>query len=60
MDGPIWIGVDIGGTKTAVVLSAQPPVVLQRVEFPTLPAQGPDRALGLIKQSVHQLLRTQE
>ncbi len=59
MDETIWIGVDIGGTKTAVLISAQPPVVLQRLEFPTLPAQGPDRAIDLIKQSVHQLLREQ-
>jgi glucokinase len=52
-----WIGVDIGGTKTAVVLSVRPPAVLARVEFPTLPEQGPERALELIKKTIHELIR---
>jgi glucokinase len=51
-----WIGVDIGGTKTAVVLSSDPPAMLARIEFPTLPDLGPDRAIELIKQSVHKLM----
>jgi glucokinase len=51
-----WIGVDIGGTKTAVVLSSQPPAMVERIEFPTLPAQGPERAIELIKQSIHKLI----
>jgi glucokinase len=51
-----WIGVDIGGTKTAVVLSSTPPAMLERIEFPTLPEQGPDRAIELIKQSIHKLI----
>jgi glucokinase len=53
-----WIGVDIGGTKTAVVLSSEPPAMLGRIEFPTLPALGPERAIGLIKQSIHQLIHS--
>jgi glucokinase len=56
--GPFWIGVDIGGTKTAVVLSLTPPAVVERIEFPTLPAQGPERAIALIQQSIHQLIQT--
>jgi glucokinase len=52
----IYIGVDVGGTKTAVVLSSQPPDCLGRIEFPTLPEQGPERALGLIVESVRSLL----
>jgi glucokinase len=55
---PTWIGVDIGGTKTAVVLCAQPPKILVRVEFPTLPEQGPERALQLIKKTIHELIRS--
>lgn len=54
-----WIGVDIGGTKTAVVLSASPPAMLGRIEFATLPEQGPERAIELIKQSIHQLIDTE-
>jgi glucokinase len=41
-------GIDIGGTKTAVVLCADPPHALWRAEFPTLPEQGPDHALAQI------------
>ena len=51
-----WIGVDIGGTKTAVVLSSAPPAMLGRIEFPTLPDQGPERAIELINQSIHRLM----
>lgn len=51
-----WIGVDIGGTKTAVVLSSAPPAMLARIEFPTLPDQGPERAIERIKQSIHKLI----
>lgn len=52
----IYVGVDVGGTKTAVVLSARPPESLGRIEFVTLPEKGPERALGLIVQSVRSLL----
>lgn len=54
--GKVWIGVDIGGTKTAVVLSSAPPAMLARIEFATLPDQGPERAIDLIKQSIHRLI----
>jgi glucokinase len=57
-ENKIWIGVDIGGTKTAVVLSAEPPAMLGRIEFPTLPDQGPERAIELIKQSIHELIQS--
>ena len=52
----IYVGVDIGGTKTAVVLSSHPPECLGRIEFPTLPEQGPERALRLIVESARSLL----
>lgn len=32
--GKFLVGIDIGGTKTAVVLSSRPPNVLARAEFP--------------------------
>jgi glucokinase len=46
----------VGGTKTAVVLSARPPVSLERVEFATQPEHGPEPALDRIVQSVRSLL----
>ena len=56
LEKKVWIGVDIGGTKTAVVLSAEPPAMLGRIEFPTLPEQGPERAIALIEQSIYRLV----
>lgn len=53
-----WIGVDIGGTKTAIVLSSEPPAIRARVEFATLPAKGPERALNLIVQNIHELINS--
>jgi glucokinase len=58
MEETIWIGVDVGGTKTAVVMARRPPAMLARIEFPTLPEQGPERAIALIKQSIHEVIRT--
>jgi glucokinase len=58
-EAKLLIGIDIGGTKTAVLLSAQPPAALSRKEFPTRPAQGPERALQLIKSTIRDLLAEQ-
>jgi glucokinase len=52
----LWAGVDIGGTKTAVVLSSAPPEVLQRIEFATRPEAGPEAAIGKIKAALCDLL----
>jgi len=46
---PAWIGVDIGGTKTAVVLSYNPPEPSARIEFATQPALGPQHAIEKIE-----------
>jgi glucokinase len=50
------VGVDIGGTKTAVLVSLGAPTVLDRIEFPTKPAKGPEPALALIKAGIRELL----
>jgi glucokinase len=55
----LLVGIDIGGTKTAVLLSSNPPEVIARREFTTRPAQGAERALGLIKSTVRELLAEQ-
>jgi glucokinase len=50
------VGVDIGGTKTAICLSVDMPEVLWREEFATSPEAGPDHALrsivGTIRRAV--------
>jgi glucokinase len=52
----VFLGIDVGGTKTAVLLAARPPEALGRIEFATLPEQGPERALQLIVESARSLL----
>jgi len=52
----VWVGVDIGGTKTAVLLSAEPPDVIGRSEFPTNPDAGPEPALEKIRSGILALL----
>jgi glucokinase len=59
MNENVWIGIDVGGTKTAIVISADPPTVLGRTEFATLPARGAERALKLAKQGIRELLAQQ-
>jgi glucokinase len=44
----VLVGVDIGGTKTAVLLSAEPPRSIWRSQFPTLPQSGPEHAVEKI------------
>jgi len=51
-----WVGVDIGGTKTAVVISRKPPEVISRVEFPTLPKKGPKQAIDRILAVIRRML----
>ena len=52
------VGIDIGGTKTAIVLSASVPDIVWREEFPTLPAQGPKHAvetiIALVRKAMQQ------
>ncbi len=56
MGNKLWVGVDVGGTKTAIVLSANPPEVLARAQFATRPAHGPKPALASIKKCLGDLL----
>ncbi len=52
----MFAGVDIGGTKTAITLSAHPPEILARLQFPTAPAEGPEHAIVRIIESIDELL----
>lgn len=49
-------GVDIGGTKTAVVLADAPPDTLGRIEFATRQELGPEHAIASIKTAIRELL----
>jgi glucokinase len=55
----LWAGVDIGGTKTAVVLSSAPPDLLIRTEFATEPQHGPKQTICKIEAALHEMLLAQ-
>lgn len=55
--GELWIGVDIGGTKTAVAVSADPPHILGRSQFATQPGKGPGPAIASIIRDARALSR---
>jgi glucokinase len=55
----VFAGVDIGGTKTAVVLASEPPGILKRFVFATNPADGPEHVLVRIKESIYEGLSSQ-
>ena len=56
LKGSLFVGVDIGGTKTAIVASLKPPAILERIEFRTRPERGAEPALRLIKGGIDDLL----
>lgn len=52
MGRPLYLGIDIGGTKCAVVLADSGATILEREEFPTgLGEVGRNRTLDLLKSS---------
>lgn len=57
-DSSVLVGVDVGGTKTAIVLSAEPPNLLWRAEFPTRPELGwehaTDQVVELVREGLQQ------
>jgi predicted NBD/HSP70 family sugar kinase len=58
MNRRLWAGVNIGDTKTAIVLSSAPPEILKRIEFATLLEQGPEPAIRKIKAASSRLAAT--
>lgn len=50
----VLVGVDIGGTKTAVCFSVEPPHVIWRREFPTRPQDGPEHALQTLVAAIRE------
>src|ERR1039458_10008307 len=59
MGHSLWAGVDIGGTKTAVVLSSAPPDLLSRTQFATEPQHGPEQTIYKIETALHAMLLAQ-
>lgn len=52
----LLIGIDIGGTKCAVVLGNTVPEILDRVEFPTNSEAGPEQTIKRIETAIQYML----
>ncbi len=50
------IGIDIGGTKCAVLLGNTVPEILDKIEFPTDSKVGPEQTIDKIKNAVQNIL----
>ncbi|RMD95756.1 MAG: ROK family protein, partial [Calditrichaeota bacterium] len=57
MEQPKYLGVDIGGTKIALVVGDAAAKVFSRVEFPTRVEIGPDKIIQRIVEEGHSLLQ---
>ena len=56
----LLIGIDIGGTKCAVVLGSNKPEILERIEFLTNSESGPDQTIKKIKNAIQDILNKPE
>lgn len=56
----LLIGIDIGGTKCAVVLGNTEPKILYKVEFPTTPERGPEQTIIKIENAIQNILDNPE
>jgi glucokinase len=56
MDEGYVIGMDIGGTKLAVVISDMKGRIIRKVKRPTEAERGPDHVIGKLFEMTHQLI----
>jgi glucokinase len=48
MNKPYYLGIDIGGTKCAIIAGTEEMEILEKISFPTETQKGPDHALALL------------
>jgi len=51
MNSEYYLGIDIGGTKCAVIAATEDMNILDKAAFPTETHKGPEHALGLLMQN---------
>lgn len=56
MNTPFYIGIDIGGTKCAVIAGTDKMEILKKVSFPTQTQKGPDHAINLLLSSAKEVV----
>ena len=52
----LLIGIDIGGTKCAVILGNSDPDILKKIEFPTNTKLGPEQTIDKIETAISHML----
>jgi glucokinase len=56
MKKPFYLGIDVGGTKCAVIAGTDNMEILGKISFPTETTKGPDHALKLLFQGASDLI----
>ena len=56
MSKPYYLGIDIGGTKCAVIAGTAEMDILDRKSFPTETFKGPDHAIGLLLSNASEIV----
>jgi glucokinase len=56
MNTPFYIGIDIGGTKSAVIAGTENMKILKKASFPTHTQRGPDYVIDLLLNSTKEIV----
>jgi len=55
MNKPFYLGIDVGGTKCAVIAGTSDMDILKKVSFPTETDKGPDHAITLLLKNAEEI-----
>jgi glucokinase len=56
MNKPFYLGIDIGGTKCAVIAGTEEMEILEKISFPTETHKGPDHAIALLLKNASEIV----
>jgi glucokinase len=56
MNKPFYLGIDIGGTKCAVLAGTGEMKILEKISFPTQTPKGPDHAVNLLLRNASDIV----
>ena len=56
MNKPFYLGIDIGGTKCAVIAGTGKMKILEKISFPTETQKGPDYAINLLLKNASEII----
>jgi len=58
MNKPFYLGIDVGGTKCAVIAGTSEMEILQKISFPTETGKGPYHAINLLLHHAEEIANT--